>query len=174
MRAAYLLLSLATLVSCGGSGGAVSVRWRIIDVQTGVGFDPHDVRMSDDSCSCAACPNPASCATCAPNLWIITRVHLRLADPNTGAPFGVDPSAVTFSCATREATTPFVLPVGNYALSLDADAVTAPGQACPRLEVITPAPLTRTIVKGEVVNLDVIEIGVDPLPLPCSDAGVMF
>src|SRR5262249_41651151 len=93
--------------------------------------------------------------------WIIESASIELADSVTGAP--VTTSLAPFPCTVREKTTPFVLPPGTFAISLAArndvgDAFDMPAP------VFLPPPSVRTIIRGEVVNLDVIEIGVNPLP----------
>ena len=164
MRAA--LISFCTLafvgaLGCQGSGGAVSVRWRIVDQSTGDSFDPSDVKASDGACCIF---RDSKTGLCLPsNTWEIESVSVNLADATTGAavPTGLPP----FECSLREKTTAFVLPPGTFAISLGATNVVGDGMNV-MAPTALPPPSVRTIIRGEVVNLDVIEIGVDPLPLP--------
>ena len=52
MRALALLLLLLPTAACEGGGGAVSVRWRLIDLQSGVGYDPKTYDGPDGVCRC--------------------------------------------------------------------------------------------------------------------------
>ncbi len=156
MRAA-LIIACTVAIGCQGSGGAVSVRWRIVDLSSGDAYDPGDVKGSDGSCCCNQ-PGCVTLAGCMPD-WRIRTVSIELADATTGAPVSTDLSP--FACSLREKTTAFVLPAGTFAVSISADNVNADLGAAP---VALPPASVRTIIKGDVVNLDVIEIGVDPLP----------
>ncbi len=142
---------------CQSGGGAVSVRWHIVDLTNGQIIDPQENVGPNGSCT-AVEPDMSSLRS-----WTITRIRLIIADPDTGdevlAPSDM---RVEFPCSQREATTPFSLPLGTFAMSLRA---TSPDQT------ITPAPAVRTIKRAEVVNLDVVEIGIHPLPLAPLDAG---
>ena len=155
------LVSLLALAGCQGDGGAVSVRWHIVDLTTGSLINPRDVGRSDGACAQqttdAMSPLPS---------WSITSIHLVLADPQSGVerpPPCAASGCVDFQCSQREATTPFSLPLGNYALSLRASS--------PDSDLVTPAPAVRTIKKAEVVNLDVVEIGIHPVTRTPLDAG---
>jgi hypothetical protein len=164
---AFVALALA---GCQGNGGAVSVRWRIVDQSTGEQYDPGDYKANDGSC-CACVGSDGKCETkydptthvpdCA-NPWQIENVSVTLANANTGAPIPDGLSA--FPCSIREKTTPFVLPPGTFAISLAVTNDVGDGMNVPA-PVAVPPPSIRTIVAGDVVNLDVIEIAVD-LPLP--------
>jgi hypothetical protein len=155
------LLVTLLCASCQGHGGAVSVRWQIEDLTTGQLYYPSDVAGNNDVCT-QTMPTP----------WAITQVLLVISPPGMPAPSpspedckAEQPSCFSFKCAQREATTPFSLVPGSFALSLQA--IGAPGTTA-----ITPAPSVRTIKRNELVNLDVIEIGVNPLPtVPFTDGG---
>lgn len=166
MRASLLsLVALLALGGCQGEGGAVSARWRIVDLATGAGFDPRGkVAAHDGSC----CLGQLLHACTAQSPWIVRTVAITLFDPATGDRLS-DISQVP--CSTRESTTDFVLPTGTFAIGLSPQAVDGAGQPA---RVAVPPPEVRTIVRGEVVNLQVIEIGVDPLPLPSSSTGATF
>ena len=142
------------LASCQGKGGAVSVRWRLRDLTTGEQFNPRDVGVAGGAC---AHQNPT---------WTIQDVSLVLADPATGVPMMSRPEwEAEFDCSQREGTTPFELPVGTFALSIQPTTVSPEGGA------VAAAPQVREIRAGEIVNLDIVEIGVNPLPLGAPDGG---
>ncbi len=150
----FLALALA---ACSGNGGAVSVRWRISNLSTGQTFDPMSVGSNDHSC-CSDRDLAGQCS--AISIWVVRSVSVTLRDPSTDVPIaGVAPR--TFPCDKRESTTAFDLPPGTYAIGLTADVFDGMGQ--PAVGVVPP-PAVHTIVRGEVVNLQDIEIGVQPLP----------
>jgi hypothetical protein len=160
-------LALLAVAGCQGDGGAVTVRWRIVDQSTGSSFDPGDVKAANGACACACID--ATCVThgsthgrCVSS-WRIDSVSVELANAVSGAPVITNPPS--FACSDRERTTAFELPPGTFAISLAAHSDSSDGLATPT-RIALPPPSVRTIVKGEVVNLDVIAIGVDPLPLP--------
>jgi hypothetical protein len=156
---------------CQGDGGAVSVRWRIVDLSTGANYDPGDVKAGDGSC--CRCHTQAICATqddCV-NTWQIESVTVELADATTGAP--IASNLPSFPCSLREKTTGFTLTPGTFAISLAARNQIGDGMNVPA-PVSLPPPSVRTVIRGDVVNLDVIEIGVNPLPLPRQETGVTF
>jgi hypothetical protein len=97
-------------------------------------------------------------------------VSVQLADPDTGVPREVTGQRTV--CTAGELTTPFKLPTGRFAISLVAQATDRTGRI--PIQASTPAAEIRDIVAGAVVNLQVIEIAVNPLPLtlPLVDAGV--
>jgi len=113
------------------------------------------------SCGCLADGTPGGCAGSGPG-WEIDLVRLVIVDPLApGAAPPIDPEKAKFLCNQREATTPFEIKSGRYALSLAAFDVSG-GVETP--VGATPAPAVRTIKQGEIVNLDVVEIGVHPIP----------
>jgi hypothetical protein len=156
-----LLAILLCGASCQGHGGAVSVRWQIEDLTTGQLYYPSDVGGPNNVCT-QSMPTP----------WTITDVLLVISPPGMPAPSpspeeckAEQPSCFRFSCAQREATTPFSVTPGSFALSLQA--IGAPGT-----RTITPAGSVRQVKANELVNLDVVEIGVNPLPtVPFTDGG---
>ena len=157
------------LVGCQGNGGAVSVRWRIADLSTGQTFDPMQVAAADRTCCSDVVAN-----SCSPySIWVVRSVSVTLRDPSTGVPVGgVGPR--TFPCELRESTTAFDLPAGTFAIGLSADVFDGMGNPAP---AVVPPPEVHTIVRGEVVNLQDIQIGVQPLPsgrpVPLPDDGRM-
>ena len=153
-----LVLALFALAAgCRGPGGAVSVRWRIVDLSTGESFDPSGSEASTDDGSCCRQPHPAGLCEFGTE-WEVRTVNITLQDPTTGAlVLTGDP----FKCSQREKTTRFDLPTGTYAIGLDAAVFDGHGAPQP---VFLPPPDVRTIVRAEVVNLQIIEVGVHPLP----------
>jgi hypothetical protein len=172
-------LALLLTSGCQGNGGAISVRWRIVDVSAGTITDPGGITAADGSC-CPCRDRFGKCATtydvhtglpnCI-NTWIIESVSIELADAVTGA--RIADNLAPFACSLREKTTAFVLPPGTFAISLAARNDVGDGMNI-AMPVSLPPPSVRTIIKGDVVNLDLIEIGVNPLPLPHPETGVTF
>ncbi|HEY2747084.1 MAG TPA: hypothetical protein VGL86_20820 [Polyangia bacterium] len=154
----FCTFALAAMVlgGCQGNGGAVSVRWRISNLSTGQTFDPMMAGADDGSC-CSDVEN----MQCSPiSIWVVRSVSIVFADPTTGAPApGITPR--TFPCKDRESTTAFDLPAGTFAIGLAAEVFDGDGNP---LASIVPPPEVHTIVRGDVVNLQDIEIGVQPLP----------
>lgn len=131
-----------------GSGGAVSVRWRIANLQTGEDLDPR-----------SACVRETDKNVCG---WHIDRVGLKLTSPSQGS------SAVlkkSFACSRREATTDFDVEPGQTGIAL----VALDANNLPLPDVITPPPQLYSVVAGQIVTLDILELGVDPAPL--ADSG---
>ena len=177
MRFCTLTLAAVTTlgaVGCQGNGGAVSVRWRIADLSTGETFDPMGgVAANDGSC----CSNRDTTGNCdATSIWVVRSVSVTLRDPTTDVPTpGVMPRQ--FPCDKRESTTAFDLPTGTYAIGLSADVFDGMNNRAPS---VVPPPEVHTIVRGDVVNLQDIQIGVQPLPtgnrvpLPHGEGVVTF
>lgn len=148
-----VLLCGTGLGGCLGDGGAVSVRWRIVERETGALHDPRNI--SDASGAC--CANGASERPCDTQPgWRITRVRLVFTDPMTGAELVVPPVGLDASCSARELTTPFELPEGLYAIALRAFDPGAPAV----IQAQSPSPELRSVRKAEIVNLDVVELSV--------------
>jgi hypothetical protein len=169
MLAALLRLTLVGLVvvasaGCQGTGGAVSVRWRIRDLVSGRIWDPDETANRDAETPGVCCPISEGGLCTAANAWIVDRVRIVLSDPKTGAE-NLDPKLgkYVYPCAVREATTDWELPLGRWALTLQATAHDFAGTP---VLAATPAPEVRELTAGGVVNLQVIEVSVDPLPLP--------
>jgi hypothetical protein len=163
MRFCTPLLALVALsAGCQGSGGAVSVRWRIVELSTGEAFDPGSTGLAglvaNHGYCCRLRDQNSDCT--ADNAWVVQTVGIVLSDAATG---GFVEDVSPFNCNSRERTTKFVLPAGSFAIGLEAVVVDGNGARAP---VALPPPEVRTILKGEVVNLQVIEIGVHPLPQP--------
>ncbi len=172
MRFCTLLLVcvLLGLPGCGSEGGAVSVRWRIVDLTTGDQWDPGDVQAANGDCCYYRDTQTNQCT--AANAWEIQNdMRIVLADPSTGTVVTLAQPLPPFFCSLREKTTAFIVPPGTYAVSLTVTNIDGSGQAAP---VALPSPSVREIIAGDVVNLDVIEIGVNPLPLPGPGSGVTF
>jgi hypothetical protein len=150
-----------------GDLGAVSVRWRIVDKTSARVIDPRGVGDPLVPGACACVPPSGDCPRCG---FRITRVQLRVTNPSTGEPIPVDDRYTLFECTRTEATTGFRIPEGEHALSLRAFDPAEPD----RPQATTPPPVVRQISRGEIVNLDVIELAVDPAPLASQvvDGGV--
>lgn len=166
------LLLCALQIGCSdGNQGAVSVRWRITDLSTGVTYDPLDRADPNGSgaCLCTAGDRAAGCAQSYG--WIVHNVRLEVADPVTNVPLALPDSEVLFLCKSREATTPFRIPAGTWALSLRAYN---PADLAAGDEGSTPPPVVREVRQAAITNLDVIQIAVHPPPVfpPMPDAGV--
>ena len=155
-----LLLTLAASVAsgCSGSGGAVSVRWRIAERSTGALHDPRDVADASGTC-CAVRDSQLGCAG-QPG-WHITRVRLELteilAEEGTEQPLANPPAGLDAPCRSRELTTPFELPTGTFAVALKAFDPAAPDA----IEAESPSAEIRTIHRAEIVSLDVVELSVE-------------
>ncbi len=166
MRALRFLTSLGLLLAtgCAGNGGAVSVRWQIVDLSTGARFDPRDVADIDGNCTAMYSE------TCGvSSSWIVHRVKVVVASPtDSGSEVLADDTRLEFACNAREATTPFIIPSGTFAVSLRAFDPSAADDVAS--EGLTPAPAVRIIHAAEIVNLDVVEIGVHPLPTAAQAA----
>jgi hypothetical protein len=154
-----LLGAIALGAGCQGSGGAVSVRWRIVDLSTGESFDPSGTETATSDGSCCRLPHDGVGGTCSFDAeWVVRDVSITLRDPTTGDPVL---TSGPFRCSTREKTTPFTLPTGTFAIGLTATVVNGHNQDVP---FFMPPPDVRTIVRAEVVNLQIIEVGVHRLP----------
>lgn len=155
------LTAILLLCACQENGAAVSVRWLIVDLTRGSLVKPNDSSISqpDGSCGANVAPLPA---------WRIEKVRLVVADAVTGVPvLPADDKRLLFNCNQREAITPFSLPVGTFALSLRAV-----DSGMDDVAVVTPAPSVRQLKSAEVVNLDVEELGIHPVPLAPFDLGL--
>lgn len=144
---------------CLGNGGAVTVRWRIEERETGRLDDPRDISDGNGVC-CQQRPDGQACGV--ESGWEIQRVALQLHDPTTNAPVDGDLPGLTAACGKREFTTPFDLPVGTYGITLVAynpDFASDLGPtAC--TEAQSPLPEIRNVKAGQIVQLDVVELSV--------------
>ncbi len=157
MRTICTLAVAMLAVGCHGSSGAVSVRWRIVDLSQGDVYDPkHD---SDGAGQCCPFPHIMNRQCDAGSPWVIRSMAVTLTDPASN----VERASDSFHCGIGEETTSFTLPTGTFAIGLFAEVVTGTGTPTER-EV--PPPEIHTIVKGDIVNLPVVEIGVNPLTPP--------
>jgi hypothetical protein len=165
---ATALVLLASAAGCSdGDLGSATVRWRIVDLLTGVQFDPKAQGQPDGSCVGPGAIDEVTGNTVP--AWVVNHVRLTLTDPVSGAPVPVDPGVVVFDCRQREATTAFQLPLGSFAFNL------CPFSTDPTVcdEGVTPPPAVRTVVAAQIINLDVIEIGVQP-PAPLAPSVLGF
>jgi hypothetical protein len=139
-----------------GDQGAVSVRWRIVDKASGRIHDPGSLPSADGTGACHCTKDNPDCSTCE---WRIQSVKLIMRDPVSLAPAPIDDVDVTFPCRVRESTTRFTIPEGRWSISLEAL-----GDPMINTQPTTPAPDVRDVRRGQINNLDVIEIAVCPLP----------
>lgn len=153
-----------SLAGCAGDGAAVSVRWRVVDLSSGGLYDPREQAGSDGACRCVPRNLEGTGGSCAATYgWTVPAVRLVVEDPETREQVMTDSAALVFRCAAREATTPFILPVGTFGLSLRGYAPEDP-VADARLALGAPPPVIRKLIAAEKVSLDVVEIGVFPEP----------
>jgi hypothetical protein len=169
-HAAVALVACAAALAggCQGDGAAVSVRWRLMQLKTGVSWDPNQREVAAADGECCLLKDTMGLCT-ADNTWIVGKVSVTLHNPDTGAPVvTVSPAS---DCAARELTSSFSLPIGTFAVSVNAQVFDGQGHASPSA---TPAADVRDFTAGAVVNLPVTEIAVDlpPVPLPPSGTGV--
>ncbi len=136
-----------------GDGGAVVVRWKLIDAAAGQLAT--GCAIQDDS--------EANCSK-----WIDVVVdHVRLRIENLVD--GHEPPCATCvrACDSLEATTEFEIPEGRYRFSLEA-------LSCGVRVGNSPPPIERTVFVGQITNLDVIGISIPPgtiTPQACAAAG---
>jgi len=151
---------LVCLLACGGclgKDGAVSVRWRIAERETGNLDDPRDV--ADDTGVCCQAHDAGRCAG-QPG-WRITRVKVIISDPDTLVPEPDAPtSGLDAPCGARELTTPFDIKEGLFAITLRAFDPAIDPSASGYIEAESPSPEIRTVRKAEIVNLDIVELSV--------------
>ncbi len=169
MTRRLLLLGLLAASACNaGDQGAVSMRWRIVDRDTGVGYDPRDTGIAGGACGFSAVDARNGCT--GTSAWTVHKIRLFVNDPVSGASRDVPDKYTVFDCRVREATTSFNIPIGTHALSLCAFDPETPGTCG---DGNTPPPAIRQVKKSEITNLDVIEIVVhaELLGPPCADAG---
>lgn len=141
----------------GGDGGAVVVRWKVIDQRTGA---------EPSGCKRAVAERGSCCIDVGQDVIIDTVRLLVLSDGDGGA--AVFPCASCCStCSAFEHTTRFELPPATYRLSLEALRCGAPvGQ--------TPPGVVRSVRAGEVTNLNAVEILIPAgttTPAVCGDGG---
>jgi len=183
-------LGLVALVVCAGAGGctddggAVTVRWRIVELSDGRIWNPAtdtEIAGSDGFCCHketdanghqiqSACIDPNATAQNVA-AWVVKTVDVQLASPDGQSDMAQLTTGQGTPCTAGELTTPFKLPAGRFAVSLVAHATNRSGAVT--LQVSTPAPEIRDIVRGGIVNLQVIEIAVNPLPLPLPGTAAM-
>jgi hypothetical protein len=177
---ACVIIALGLAACSDGSLGAISVRWRVVDLTTGAAYDPRQQFGTQPPGGECYCPPASAPGGCAGSLgWRIDRVRVRIADPFTDAtvtgaegPLDADPAFV-FNCQVREATTPFRVPPSppdrGWAISLETfnlvpAAVDGGVGLTEEAAGVTPPPVVRTVRTAEITNLDVIQIGVSLLP----------
>lgn len=157
MRALALLLLLLPTAACEGGGGAVSLRWRLIDLQSGVGYDPKTYDGPDGVCRCGPVSEVTRPDNCSPEYgWTVHRIEVELTDEATGLPVLDGDPRLVFECNRREGTTPYIVPPSSYGIRIKAIDPTR-GDC---VEGQTPPTVIRTIRRGDIVNLDVVEVGI--------------
>jgi hypothetical protein len=147
------LLALIVGACASGDGGAVVVRWRLIDSSTGGAATTCDLED--------------------PQAKVSVRVDtMRLAIFPASAPDGgvteVPCPSCVFPCAPLEWTTNFEIPEGSYRFALEA-------RACGVVVGNSPPAMLRSVQRGEITNLDAIGVAMPPCtvtPTTCPDGGV--
>lgn len=177
-----------------GNGGAVVVRWRVVDNPSGRLFPrgqcccaPTDVSgAARDECLGVGGALGSQCPD-SPG-WLVRSVKLRIrrlgesgvvidnrgADAALAIPDGgaVDDYSIDAECTGAELTTAFCLPPGAYELSLTATAerlsggAWGPAATSQEARVVTPAAVRRNVQPGQIVNLDVVVLGVNGAQAP--------
>jgi len=147
-----IALALVVGACATGDGGAVVVRWRLIDASTGGAASNCDV--VDPSASIDLTVDEM-------------RLRIELASAPDGGASELDCASCTFPCAPLEWTTDFEIPEGSYRFSLEARRCGVPvGNA--------PPAVVRAVRRGEITNLNAIGISVPPCtvtPASCPDGG---
>lgn len=201
LRCLGLLLGVAASAGCRSdaarcqgqgstTGGAVVVRWRVLDYRSGRLFprgqcccSPLDVSgAARDQCLGSGGSLGSDCPD-APG-WRIPQVRLRIRRLAAAGGAGVDGGgadddySIDTDCTAAERTTEFCLPPGPYELSLTAQAQrllsspdlgdgTDPGvtwgtpATLTDARVVAPAAVQRNVQAGQIVNLDVVVLGVN-------------
>jgi hypothetical protein len=158
---AFALLAVAASGCVSGDGGAVVVRWRLIDQALG---------SSPAGCMHSTADSSWCCISVGGQDLIIDSIVLRVVPVVGGAaqqPAEVTCQSCSFPCSPFEHTTHFEIPPGTYLLSLEA-------RRCGMPVGLTPPGVVRSVRAGEITNLDAIEIAI-PIgtcaPLVCGDGG---
>jgi hypothetical protein len=156
-----LLVAASALASgcIGGKGGAIVVRWRLVDQATAQQFTSCDVSTPSDGTNIRVS---------------IDRMRLLVQpfvdDGDLGAYALPDLLACTscedFPCSPPEHTTSFEIPEGTYRISLQALAA-----GCGTPVGLSAPAVVRAVRPGEVTNLDAIEIALPPGTTSCGDGG---
>lgn len=162
--------------------GAVVVRWRISDGQSGQLLGRGDCCcMPDDAppseISRLQCQNFGSSCTDSP-AWLIRRVQLHVTPAGGG-----ETCIITKACTDAELTTPYCFAPGEYDIQVTADidvlerscgepAVDPRAEfVCSHRQAISPPSVRRKIIGGQAVNLDGIVLGVNPPPVTVTSDG---
>ena len=140
----FFLATLLAVLGCHATDrGAVSVRWKIVDLQSGEPIDPRlgCERKDQDGCG-----------------WKIDQIGIELSNEAALACSKGNPRC--FRCDAREATTQFDVATGEVGISLRALGA----DGLPLQGVVSPPPLTYNVVANQIVSLDILQLGVDPPP----------
>ncbi|MES1171866.1 MAG: hypothetical protein ABUL77_01405 [Bacteroidota bacterium] len=114
-------------------GGAVEVAWSI--------FAPDGRAIND-----CGCTDPA-----------VASLRLNLvSDPDGASQPCAGLAACRFACDRKIGATPFIIPPGQYLISLVA--VDQEGADIPATSVLTPPPQSRSIVRGQPTELEAFMI----------------
>lgn len=166
-----------------GNGGAVVVRWRVVDNPSGRLFPrgqcccaPTDISgAARDECLGVGGALGSQCPD-SPG-WLVRTVKLRIRRLGESGVVildggAVDDYSIEALCTGAELTTAFCLPPGAYELSLTAEAqrlssgAWGPAATSQEARVVTPAAVRRNVQPGQIVNLDVVVMGVNGAQAP--------
>ena len=158
---------------CSRDKGAVLVRWRIVDSSTVQGLgqcrEPGSAtalkRESNACCGSVSSQRMGS----VPRDIIIDHIRLRarrIGDVDQPSAMDVACATCCFTCSPFEKTTDFELSAGTYKLWIEA-------LRCGVVVGSAPPAVVREVVGGGIVNLNSIEIRIDPETMPggCAESG---
>jgi hypothetical protein len=159
------LLALLGLAGCSsGNGGAVVVRWQLVDPQIGPDGKPANCINADPGACCIDLNHDPKAL---PHDVVVDTVRLRLSQLGDGGESEVACPSCSSACSALEHTTSFDIVPGAYLLSIEALRCGAPVGR-------TPPEVQRNVIAGEITNLNAIEILIPPgtcTPTSCDDAG---
>ncbi len=156
--------------ACDGAvdhGGAVVVRWRVVDVPSGRLFSRGQC-CCDPRGAATLCPQqkPSNCPVSP--AWLMRNVVLEIYPAGRGAAVSgsTAPCAITTSCMDGELTTNLCLSEGDYDLQLSGELLMGLGNdvACAPATPVVPPMVRRTVRTGQITNLDGVVLGVNAPP----------
>ena len=151
----------------GGSGGAVVVRWQLVDPSTGSKPDGCPVGTPD----CCLVGNSDYCCallqTSDPLVEkhvVVDAMHLKLVPvtPDGGSAPVECAQCRWFDCSSHEHATGFDIPPGDYLISLEA-------MRCGAVVGSEPPAVRRTVRRGAFTNLNAIEILLSTSTRTCGE-----